>query len=157
MPRRRTSPGLPYMLVLNEHYKVHCMVILHEHYIVHYMVTLNVFTSLLIAVRHPPTGNTAQRSQPERAHQTTDRPATQPPSPPARERPPTRAQQFCLNPPPPPPSLSCLSLQKLVSRSGKNSGRLPRATWRNITSTQKNNSQVVTQSGVASQSGAHSQ
>ena len=43
-----------------------------------------------------------------------------------------------------PPSLSGVSLQKLVSRSGKISGRLPRATWRNMTSIQKNNSRVVT-------------
>ena len=43
-----------------------------------------------------------------------------------------------------PPSLSCVSPQKLVSRSGKTSGRLPRATWRNMTSIQKNNSRVVT-------------
>ena len=43
-----------------------------------------------------------------------------------------------------PPSLSCVSPQKLVSRGGKISGRLPRATWRNMTSIQKNNSRVVT-------------
>ena len=43
-----------------------------------------------------------------------------------------------------PPSLSCVSPQKLVSRSGNISGRLPRATRRNITSIQKNNSRVVT-------------
>ena len=47
--------------------------------------------------RHRPTGNKAQRPQPKRAHQTTDRPATQPPSPSAREQLPTLAQQFRLN------------------------------------------------------------
>ena len=43
----------------------------------------------LRTVRHRPTGNTAQHSQPERAHRTTDRPATHPPSTPSREKPPT--------------------------------------------------------------------
>ena len=37
----------------------------------------NCYSRPLRAVRHRPTGNMAQRSQPERAHQTTDRPATQ--------------------------------------------------------------------------------
>ena len=52
----------------------------------------NCYSRPLRAVRHRPTRNTAQRSLPERAHQTTDRPATQPPSPPACEKPLTLAQ-----------------------------------------------------------------
>ena len=56
----------------------------------------NCYSRSIRAVRHRPTGNKAQRPQPKRAHQTTDRPATQPSSPPARERPPTLAQQFHL-------------------------------------------------------------
>ena len=54
--------------------------------------TPDIYVTSLRAVRHRPTRNTAQRSLPERAHQTTDRPATQPPSPPARENPLTLAQ-----------------------------------------------------------------
>ena len=57
----------------------------------------NCYSRSLRAVRHRPTGNKTQRTQPKRAHQTTDRPATQPPSPPAREEPPTLAQQFRVN------------------------------------------------------------
>ena len=59
----------------------------------------NCYSRPLRAVRHRPTGNTVQHSLPDRAHQTTDRPATQPPSPPAREKPPTLAQQFPSQPP----------------------------------------------------------
>ena len=42
------------------------------------------------------------------------------------------------------PSLSCVRKQKLMSRSGRNSRRLPKATWRSMTSTQRNNSRVAT-------------
>ena len=70
----------------------------------------------LSAVWHRPTRNMARRSQPERGRQTTDRPATQPPSPPAREESPTVSFQHL--------SLLC----KLVSRSGNNSGSQPIAT-----------------------------
>ena len=42
-----------------------------------------------------------------------------------------------------PPSLSCVSLQRLMSRSGRNSGRLPRANWRRMKSTQRNNSHTL--------------
>ena len=52
----------------------------------------NCYSRPLRAVRHRPTRNTAQRSLPERAHQTTDRPATQPPSSPACGKPLTLAQ-----------------------------------------------------------------
>ena len=45
----------------------------------------------------PPEISSSLRPQPKRAHQTTDKPATQPRSPPARERPPTLAQEFRLN------------------------------------------------------------
>ena len=45
----------------------------------------NCYSGPLRSVWYRPTGNKAQRTQPERAHQTTDRPATQPPSPPTRE------------------------------------------------------------------------
>ena len=43
----------------------------------------NCYSRSLRAVRHRPTGNKPQCPLPKRSHQTTDRPATQPPSPPA--------------------------------------------------------------------------
>ena len=99
----------------------------------------NCYSRSILAVRHRPTGNKVLRPLPKRAHQTTDIPATQPPSPPARERPPTLTHAVSSQP----PSLFCVSPQKLVSRSGRNSWRLHRATWRRMTSTQRNNSRVA--------------
>ena len=57
----------------------------------------NCYSGPLRSVWYRPSGNKAQRTQPERAHQTTDRPATQPPSPPAREESPTLSKQFRFN------------------------------------------------------------
>ena len=44
----------------------------------------NCYSRSIRSVRHRPTGNTAQRPQPKRAHKTTYRSSTQHPSPPAR-------------------------------------------------------------------------
>ena len=57
----------------------------------------NCYTGPLRSVWYRPSGNKAQRTQPERAHQTTDRPATQPPSPPAHGESHTLSKQFRFN------------------------------------------------------------